>query len=108
MFFDSDSIFMKISRYRLLIAGNLHRIGFRHHVLAHANLCGVTGFTGYSASAVFIEAEGFREQLLPFIEWCKKGPDGCIISKFEITEIPPQNSEYFIICPKAIPALEAV
>ena len=93
---------MKKYRYKLLITGNVHRIGFRHHVLAYARLCGVSGFTGYAGSAVFIEAEGLPEQLTPFIEWCKQGPDGCIISKFDIFEIPPVNSESFIICPNTV------
>ncbi|MDY0101565.1 MAG: acylphosphatase [Lentimicrobium sp.] len=97
---------MKKYRYRLLIAGNVLRIGFRHQVLIFANLTGVAGFAGYVGSTVFIEAEGLPEQLAPFVEWCKKGPEGCVISKFEILEIPPLNSESFVIYPNLIPVLQ--
>lgn len=98
---------MKIYRYRLLITGNVHRLGFRHHALDCAHICGVRGFAGYLGSTVFIEAEGLPEQLERFIEWCKKGPEGCVISKFEIIEIPPLNSESFVINSNLIPALLA-
>lgn len=90
---------MKIHRFRLMITGNVHRMGFRHLALEYARSHGLTGLTGYIGNTIFIEAEGHKNPLNLFVEWCRKGPEGCVIENFEITEMEPLNSEEFIISP---------
>lgn len=90
---------MKIHRFRLMISGNVHRIGFRHLALEFARLLDLSGLTGYDGDTIFIEAEGPEKPLNLFVEWCRKGPEGCTIEKFEITEMEPLNSKEFVICP---------
>ena len=97
---------MKTYRYRLMITGNVNRMGFRHLALENARSYGLSGLTGYIENAIFIEAEGPEEALNLFVEWCRKGPQGCIIRNFEITEMEPQNSEGFIISPTHLVIIE--
>ena len=88
---------MKIHRFRLMITGNVHRMGFRHLALQNARTHGLSGLTGYIDNTIFIEAEGPENMLNLFVDWCREGPKGCIIEKFEIMEMEPLNSEEFII-----------
>lgn len=82
-----------------MITGNVHRMGFRHLALGYARSLGLSGLAGYDGNLIFIEAEGTEKPLNLFIEWCRKGPQGCTIQNFEITEMEPQNSKAFVICP---------
>ena len=90
---------MKIQRFRLMISGNVHRIGFRRQAFDYARLQGLSGLTWYNGNTIFIEVEGHEEPLNLFVEWCRKGPNGCTIQSFEITGMVPLNSEEFVICP---------
>lgn len=89
---------MKLLRYRLTISGNVHRIGFRHQSIEYARSLGLSGWAGYDSNLIFIEAEGSEDPLNLFVEWCKKGPEGCTVQSFEITEMEPLNSKEFVIC----------
>ena len=97
---------MKTHRFRLMISGNVHRIGFRHLALEYARSLSLSGLTGYNGNTIFIEAEGPEIPLNLFVEWCRKGPQGCTIQNFEITEMEPLNSTEFIICPTHLLVVE--
>ena len=81
-------------------------MGFRHLVLEYARTLGLVGLTGYNGDTIFIQAEGPEEPLNLFVKWCRKGPQGCTIQKFEITEMEPLNSTDFIICPTHLIVIE--
>ena len=58
------------------ISGRVQGVGFRHSARSNARYHGITGFVKNKPDgSVYIEAEGSRNQLDEFVEWCKKGPD---------------------------------
>ena len=61
--------------YRIHVKGRVQGVGFRYSAVREARSRGITGFVKnqYDGS-VYIEAEGLQEQLLEFVEWCRKGP----------------------------------
>ena len=61
--------------YRIYVKGRVQGVGFRFSAVREARIRGITGFVKnqYDGS-VYIEAEGSQEQLLEFVEWCRKGP----------------------------------
>ena len=90
---------MENYRYKLILSGNLHRMGFRHLALQYARSLGLSGWAGYRSNSIVIEAEGPENLLNSFVDWCRKGPQGCIVQEFEVSEIKPLNSEAFVIYP---------
>jgi len=61
--------------YRIHVKGRVQGVGFRFSAVREARSRGITGFVKnqYDGS-VYIEAEGPQDQLLEFVEWCRKGP----------------------------------
>jgi acylphosphatase len=61
--------------YRIHVTGRVQGVGFRYTTVREAKKRGITGFVKnqYDGS-VYIEAEGSPEQLLDFVEWCRRGP----------------------------------
>ena len=61
--------------YRIHVKGRVQGVGFRYCAVREARSRGITGFVKnqYDGS-VYIEAEGSQEQLLEFLEWCRRGP----------------------------------
>jgi acylphosphatase len=61
--------------YRIHVKGRVQGVGFRYSTVREARIRGITGFVKnqYDGS-VYIEAEGSQEQLLEFVEWCRRGP----------------------------------
>lgn len=61
--------------YRIHVKGRVQGVGFRYSAVREARSRGITGFVKnqYDGS-VYIEAEGSQEQLLDFVEWCRRGP----------------------------------
>jgi len=61
--------------YRIHVKGRVQGVGFRWSAVREARRRGITGFVKnqYDGS-VYIEAEGPQEQLLEFLEWCRRRP----------------------------------
>ena len=53
-------------RVRLTLEGVVQGVGFRPHVMATAQRCGVRGFVGNSDTSVFIEAQGHAQAVRRF------------------------------------------
>ena len=61
--------------YKIHVKGHVQGVGFRWNAANEARLRGITGYVkNLSDGNVFIEAEGFKEQLDAFVEWCRRGP----------------------------------
>lgn len=86
-------------RYRIRVAGNVQRVGFRHAASAIAISNNLTGIACYVNRDILIEVEGLAQDLENFLEWTKTGPEGCIIENYELFEIPPVKSKLFEIVP---------
>lgn len=42
----------------------------------------------YTSSGIVIEVQGKITDLQNFINWCRKGPEGCIVEQFDLAETP--------------------
>jgi acylphosphatase len=61
--------------YKIHVTGRVQGVGFRWKASLEAESLGITGFVrNMSDGSVYIEAEGFREGLNLFVEWCRGGP----------------------------------
>lgn len=86
-------------RLRIIVSGNVQRVGFRHVASIVAVKNNLTGFACYTNLDVIIEAEGPIQNLESFLNWAQSGPEGCYIENFEYYEIPPVKSTIFEIVP---------
>lgn len=61
--------------YKIRISGMVQGVGFRWSAAREARNSGITGYVrNMPDGTVYIEAEGFRDQLNVFVEWCRGGP----------------------------------
>lgn len=82
--------------YKITVTGEVQGVGFRWNAANEARNRGITGYVkNLSDGTVFIEAEGYRDLLNDYVEWCKKGP-GCVES-VSIVSLPPVNYTDFRI-----------
>jgi len=62
-------------RARLLISGRVQGVAFRWETLQAAQRCQVTGWVrNLPDGRVEAVAEGPRQQVIDWIDWCRKGP----------------------------------
>lgn len=84
--------------YKIRITGQVQGVGFRWRAAHEARTAGITGFVkNLSDGSVYIEAEGFADQLNAFIVWCRKGPGTGFVDDVEIDTGPPVNFRDFRI-----------
>lgn len=74
-------------RYHLIVKGNVQRVGFRNHAAQVAKSLLLSGKAAYVDDCIEIEVEGLKTDIDSFISWCKVGPEGCVVTDFEMTEI---------------------
>ncbi len=75
--------------YQLTIKGKVQNVGFRYHTHEKATEIGITGFVINKPNGnVYVEAEGNENNLLKFINWCKKGPNWATVIEVIVTEQP--------------------
>jgi acylphosphatase len=84
--------------YKIHISGQVQGVGFRWSASSEARSRGIKGFVkNLSNGSVYIEAEGSREQLNAYVEWCKKGPGFGFVESINIDTFPPVNYTDFRI-----------
>jgi acylphosphatase len=84
--------------YRIHVTGQVQGVGFRWSTLREAWKRGITGYVkNMPDGSVYIEAEGFREQLDGFAAWCGKGPGIGYVDNAEVTEGAPAGYREFRI-----------
>lgn len=82
--------------YRIRVRGRVQGVGFRWHAVKEARSLGITGLVkNMSDGSVYIEAEGRREQLMVFLEWCKKGPAFGYVESVKADLYPPADHTDF-------------
>lgn len=70
----------------LKIKGRVQGVFFRDNAKKEAKKLGIKGFVkNMENDTVLIHAQGEKEQLSRFIEWCKKGPEPAKVENIEIT-----------------------
>ena len=84
--------------YKIHISGQVQGVGFRWSAANEARSLGITGYVkNLSDGSVSIEAEGSREQLNAFVEWCKRGPGYSFVELVNVDSFPPVNYTDFKI-----------
>jgi acylphosphatase len=77
-------------QYKISVRGLVQGVGFRWSAVREARNRGIAGIIkNLSDGNVYIEAEGSREQLNAFVEWCKEGPG--IVESVTSEVFPPVN-----------------
>jgi acylphosphatase len=71
--------------YKIHVRGHVQGVGFRWSAAHEAKNLGITGFVkNMPDGSVYIEAEGYREQLEQFVEWCRKGPGSGYVDSVDV------------------------
>lgn len=71
------------------IRGKVQGVWYRKSAVEEALRLGVAGFAmNLPDGSVRIEAEGPRETLDRFVEWCRIGPPRAVVERVEVTEGP--------------------
>ena len=84
--------------YKIHVRGKVQGVGFRWSATNEARNRGINGFVkNLSNGNVYIEAEGSREQLNAYVEWCKKGPGFGFVESVNAEAFPPVNYTDFRI-----------
>ncbi len=83
-------------RARVLIAGQVQRVGFRFSTCDMAALLHLAGWVRNRqdgrVEAVF---EGPRVQVEEMLHWCQKGPPSAIVQNVEVAYEPPEGLKGF-------------
>ena len=80
------------------VKGTVQGVFFRASTRLKAIELGIKGFVeNQTDGSVYIEAEGSKEQLDKFTEWCKMGPEMAFVENLSIKEAPLINYLDFII-----------
>jgi len=84
--------------YKIHVTGRVQGVGFRWSAEIEARYRGIKGFVkNLSDGSVYIEAEGSREQLNAYVEWCKKGSGFGFVESVTVDSFPPVNYTDFRI-----------
>jgi len=71
----------------ILISGELQEKGFRFAAMDKAYQLNINGFVRRKRDGrIFLEAEGTEDNLEQFVEWCRKGPLGCIVYNVQVED----------------------
>jgi acylphosphatase len=73
--------------YRLRVTGRVQGVGFRYHVISHAQELGVDGYArNLHDGTVEIWAEGTREALDSLLEATRRGPRWARVDDVQVEE----------------------
>lgn len=78
---------MEIRHYEIRVYGKVQGVFFRASARHRAELLDICGFTrNEPEGSVYIEAEGSKENLTLFVEWCHQGPERAAVTRVEVKE----------------------
>ncbi len=84
--------------YKIHVKGRVQGVGFRWNAVREARNSGIYGFVkNLSDGSVYLEAEGSREKLDNYVNWCKKGPGYAFVESVTVDALPPVNYTEFRI-----------
>ena len=84
--------------YKICVSGKVHVVGFRWSAANEAKNRGIKGLVkNLTDGTVYIEAEGYEDQLNAYVEWCRKGPGFSFVKSVETESFPPVNYTDFTI-----------
>lgn len=89
---------MENSAIILKIQGRVQGVYYRASAQSKAQNLGLTGWVKNSPDgSVASHAEGPKEKLEEFINWCRQGPPAASVSSVDSNWIPPQGYQDFEI-----------
>jgi acylphosphatase len=84
--------------YRIRVTGHVQGVGFRWNAAREAWKREITGYVkNMPDGSVYIEAEGYPEQLNSYLDWCRKGPGAGFVASVQIDTLPAVNYTEFSI-----------
>jgi len=84
--------------YRISVRGIVQGVGFRWSASTEARNRGINGLIrNLSDGSVYIEAEGYKDQLDSYVEWCRKNPGFSVVESVEVNSSSPANYSDFRI-----------
>jgi acylphosphatase len=84
--------------YKIVVEGRVQGVGYRWSAASEAVSRDITGVVkNLSDGSVYIEAEGTREQLDSYVEWCRRGPRLSNVESVAIEESGPAGYDDFRI-----------
>jgi acylphosphatase len=84
---------MEKSNEIIRVYGRVQGVGFRYSAQQIASSLGLCGFvSNESDGSVYIEAEGYSEQINLFIGWCRKGSSRAIVQ--DVRHFPGKLMNY--------------
>ena len=82
----------------IIVSGKVQGVWYRQSTKEKATELGVTGnVRNQPDGSVAIVATGLSNQLDQFIEWCHQGPPRAQVTHVEVTELPLQSFDRFMI-----------
>jgi acylphosphatase len=85
-------------RFRIRVQGRVQGVFFRASARAEAQRLGLCGFVRNEPDgSVYAEAEGERETLQQFLDWCRRGPPHARVDRVEVEEGAAEGREGFRI-----------
>lgn len=84
--------------FKIHIRGYVQGVGFRWSAAREAKNLGITGYVkNMSDGSVYIEAEGYPDNLKEYVEWCRKGPGAGYVESVATESFPPVDYKEFRI-----------
>lgn len=82
----------------IIVTGKVQGVWYRQSAKEKATELGITGnVRNQPDGSVAIIATGLANQLDQFIEWCRQGPPRALVTNVEVTELPLQSFDRFVI-----------
>lgn len=89
---------MRVVRCRVVVSGRVQGVFYRDSCRAAAERIGVRGSVRNLADgSVEVVAEGPRDKVGEFLEWCRDGPPRAHVTGMTIVDEPPQAERGFHI-----------
>lgn len=89
---------MNLVHYTIRVQGSVQGVFFRASAQAKARELGVKGIVRNERDGgVYLEAEGTREAVNEFIDWCSQGPPHAVVSAVDVQEGVMKNYVAFDI-----------
>ncbi|HCI54672.1 MAG TPA: acylphosphatase [Bacteroidales bacterium] len=82
--------------YKIEVRGRVQGVGFRYFTVKEARSLGITGLVkNMPDGSVYIEAEGPKDKLDKFVQWCNNGPG--IVRSVQVSVYPAVGYKDFHI-----------
>lgn len=89
---------MNIEAVHIVIRGRVQGVCYRNSAKARALELKLTGWVrNCPDGTVEIHAEGDRQNLNPFIEWCEQGPPAAKVTGLDATPVTQEGIETFLV-----------